>query len=641
MRRGRPGVTIAILALCGVLASLQYTLLVPIIPQFPELLGAPVADASWLLTATLLTSAIATPVLGRLADLYGKRRMLAVALVALVIGSLLCAVGTSLWVMVAGRAFQGFAGALIAVGISLLRDQVPPERAVFAVSLMSATQGLGSALGLPLSGLMVNAFGWHSLFWVTCALALLLLALLLWLIPESPIRQAGRFDLPGALLLAAALMAVLLPVTKGNVWGWGHPAVLSLFAAAAVLLAVWFPLQLRTSVPMVDLRTAARRPVLLTNCAGLFIGFGMFENMLVTTQVLQQSAATGFGLGLTVGLTGLVMLPGGLAIMAMAPVNSRLLTRRGGRFVLLVGSALMGLAYAFRIQFSGSVLEVVLGATMVSVAVSMAFAAMPSLIMASVPIGQTASAQGINALMRSIGMTTGSAIVVAVIAGTSVELGGVEVPTWTSIQVTLAMGVAASAVAFVLTWFVPAPVRAASQLPVHASRGDEVAISGVVRAVDGLPIVAPALVAVLDGDGSALDWGRTDGEGRYAAVVPGGVVFTLVATAQGWSPVARMVTDVGAVGEREYDLVLKQELTVAGRVSLDGAPVSGAVVALHTVAGDEVEAVRTDAVGRYVMRLPVAGRYLVTAFDVGTASSRSLKAQFGLGERVIDVELER
>jgi MFS family permease len=225
--------------------------------------------------------------------------MLLVALGAMILGSVICALEVAFLTMIVGRALQGFGASLIAIGISILRDELPPERIGTAVALMSATMGIGSALGLPLAGVLADWLGWHSIFWFGAVAGAVLVVALLAVVKESPVRTPGRFDVSGALVLSGALVCLLLPISKGSAWGWGEPSVVGLLACSALLLAVWVPLELRVNQPMVDLRTSARRPVLVTNLASVFAGVAMFVNMLVTVQVLQQPVATeaGFGLG--------------------------------------------------------------------------------------------------------------------------------------------------------------------------------------------------------------------------------------------------------------------------------------------------------------------------------------------------------
>ena len=225
-RRSAPTwAVIGILSLCGTVVSLQQTMVIPLLPDFP---GHPRRvrrrrRPGWS-PHTLLTSAVATPIVSRLADMFGKRLMMLVCMVAMTVGCVLAAaVGTYLAVIV-GRSLQGFAAALIPIGISIMRDELPKEKVGSAVALMSATLGIGAALGLPLSGLIFENLGWQAIFWISAGIGAALIVGVLLLVSESTVRTRGRFDYLGALLLSVALTALLLGISKGGVLGMGQSA---------------------------------------------------------------------------------------------------------------------------------------------------------------------------------------------------------------------------------------------------------------------------------------------------------------------------------------------------------------------------------------------------------------------------------
>src|SRR3954453_17008578 len=175
------------------------TLVVPLIPVFPRLLNASAADASWVVTVTLLAAAVITPVSGRLGDLYGKRRMILVSLRLLLAGSILPATTSELAFHIIGRGLQGCAMGVIPLGISIMRDELPPERVGSAIAMMSATLGVGGAIGLPVSALIAQTSSWRVLFWLAACLGVVCLVLLWAVVPGSSVRAAGRFDGLGAL----------------------------------------------------------------------------------------------------------------------------------------------------------------------------------------------------------------------------------------------------------------------------------------------------------------------------------------------------------------------------------------------------------------------------------------------------------
>src|SRR5690606_16994784 len=248
----------------------------------PRLLEASPGTVAWLVTATLVAAAVCAPVLGRLGDMYGKRRMLLVGLGIVTFGSALGAVAPNVGVLIAARALQGVSMGVIALGISVMRDVLPPGRVGSGIALMSSSLGIGGAIGLPLTGVVAQQASWRWLFAGAAVLGAVQFLLVLRVVRESPLRSGGRFDLPGAVGLSAALVCLLLAISKGNEWGWGSAVVIGLLVAAGVLFALWATWELRTQKPLVDLRVTARPTVLWTNVASIMIGFGMFAGFLVT-----------------------------------------------------------------------------------------------------------------------------------------------------------------------------------------------------------------------------------------------------------------------------------------------------------------------------------------------------------------------
>ncbi|HEV2529683.1 MAG TPA: MFS transporter [Thermomicrobiales bacterium] len=230
-----PNLIVAILALAGISVALMQTLVIPIIPQLPSLLRSSASDAAWAITATLLAGAVATPLAGRLGDMIGKRPVLLASLALMVLGSVVCGLSDSLVPMVTGRVLQGLAAGVIPLGISLMRDVLPAERLGTSIALMSASLGVGGALGLPAAAVIAQNLDWHALFWVSAGLGAVVLALVAFLIPASPNRTGGRLDIVGAVGLSATLISLLLAVSKGADWGWTSGLTVGLLVAAVVL----------------------------------------------------------------------------------------------------------------------------------------------------------------------------------------------------------------------------------------------------------------------------------------------------------------------------------------------------------------------------------------------------------------------
>jgi EmrB/QacA subfamily drug resistance transporter len=451
----RPGIVVTVLASCGLVASFMQTLVIPLIPSLPTILGTNASDASWVITVTLLAAAVITPVSGRLGDLYGKRRVLLASVAVLIAGSVVSALASSLVPMVVGRGLQGCAMGVIPLGISIMRDILPADRVGTAIAMMSATLGVGGAIGLPLSAVIAESSSWRVLFWLSAGLGAVCLTLLWTVVPDSPVRAPGRFDVVGTLGLAAGLVCLLLAITKGATWGWASPTTLGLFAAAVVVLVLWGVYQLRVRYPLVDLRVSARRPVLFTNLASVLVGFSLYSMSLVLPQLLQAPTLTGYGLGQSMLATGLWMAPGGLMMMALSPVSARITRKRGPRTSLMIGASIIAVGYVVSTVLLHNAFEVMLAGIIVSAGVGIAYAAMPGLIMGSVPLHETASANGLNSLARSVGTSVSSAVMATLLAQMTITAGPLTVPSLTGFRVAFVIAAGAAAVAALVTLLVP------------------------------------------------------------------------------------------------------------------------------------------------------------------------------------------
>lgn len=449
----RPGIVITVLASCGLVAAFMQTLVIPLIPLFPAILGTDATGASWVITVTLLAAAVIMPVSGRLGDLYGKRLVLLVSLVVLVGGSVVAALAASLAPMVVGRGLQGCAMGVVPLGVSIMRDILPAERIGAAVAMMSATIGVGGAVGLPVSAIVAQHVSWRVLFWLAAGLGIVCFLVLLAVVPESPVRTRRRFDVLGACGLAVVLVCLLLAITQGR--AWGAPTTLGLLAAAALALVVWGRYQLRTPHPLVDLRVSARRPVLFTNAASVLVGFSMYTSSLVLPQLLQAPAHTGYGLGQSLVAAGLWMAPGGLVMMALSPVSASLTRRRGARTSLLVGAGVIAVGYVLATLLLRNAFELMVAGVVVSAGVGIAYAAMPGLIMGAVPPHETASANGLNSLMRQVGTSVSSAATAVLLAHMTVTVGPLTVPSLTGYRVAFLIAAGAALLGLLLTLLVP------------------------------------------------------------------------------------------------------------------------------------------------------------------------------------------
>ncbi|HWH65552.1 MAG TPA: MFS transporter, partial [Gaiellales bacterium] len=275
------GITFATLAVAAIVYALLQSLVAPALPAIQADLNASATGATWILTAYLLSACVATPIVGRLGDMFGKKKMLVITLWVLALGTLLAALSSTIALMVAARVIQGIGGAVFPLAFSIIRDEFPRERIAHGIAMISALVGIGGGLGIVLSGPIVQHLNYHWLFWLPLAAIIPVAIITMVMIPESPIRTPGRVDWAGGLLLAAWLVALLVAVSEGPSWGWLSAATLGLLAASVLAVVAWVVVESRMAEPLVDMTMLRDRPVWATNLSATLIGFGMFASFVL------------------------------------------------------------------------------------------------------------------------------------------------------------------------------------------------------------------------------------------------------------------------------------------------------------------------------------------------------------------------
>ncbi|GGA71079.1 MFS transporter [Pseudoclavibacter endophyticus] len=447
--------TVLALAFTGLTSAYMFTLVVPIQSELPHLLDAPREDTAWVVTITLLVAACATPISGRLGDMYGKRRIVLILIGFLLLGSVVAALSTNIAGVIVGRGLQGATTGVVPLGIAIMRDVLPRKRLGSAVALMSATMGVGGSVGMPVSAFIVENFDWHALFWVAAGLGVISLVLVIALVPESVLRTAGRFDFLGVVGLSIGLAGILLAISRGADWGWFSPATLGSGLGGVVVLLIWGWYQLRASAPLIDLRVAARPAVLFTNLTAICMGFALFGNNVLLPQLLELPTESGAGFGLGMFETALLVMPAGLLMMLISPISGWLEGKIGARAMLAIGSGAVALSYVYLLIWSDEIFHLFIANLIVGVGIGLSFAAMPMLIMRSVPAEETGVSNGINALARSLGTSTASAVMAAVLAAVSIDYNGVAVPTATAFNISFWIGAIVGIGAMVLSLLIP------------------------------------------------------------------------------------------------------------------------------------------------------------------------------------------
>src|SRR4051794_2148801 len=461
--------TLLILGVAALAFALGQTTLIPAFPELARALDTDASGVAWAMTGYLLAAAVCTPLVGRLGDMFGKRRLLVIALLAFAAGSTVSATGSTLWIVVAGRVLQGVGGGIFPLCFGIIRDEFPRDRVARSVGLLSALAAIGGGLGLVLGGLVVDHISYHWIFWIGAIMGVAAAAAAQLLVPESPIRSPGRVDVRGAVVLGIGLVLPLVGISQAHVWGWSSPKTLGLIAAGLVVLAAWVALERRTEQPIADISALVKAPVLMTNLATLLVGFGMFGSFILIPQLAEAPTSTGYGLGLDATGAGLLMLPGSLLMLVLGPLSGITGARFGNKVPLAVGSLVASVGLLLLGVAHGSTGEIVLFSALMFCGVGLAFAAMPNLIMEAVPPAQTGEATGFNALVRSVGASVGTQVTATILTG-SIAAGAL-LPSSSGYTDAFVVSAAVTAVAAVAAVAIP---RSSLHAHPHAMALDEV-----------------------------------------------------------------------------------------------------------------------------------------------------------------------
>jgi EmrB/QacA subfamily drug resistance transporter len=411
--------TFAVLATAVMSYALLQSLVIPVLPTIQASLHTSQNTVTWVLTAYLLSASICTPIIGRLGDMWGKERMMVVTLVVLAAGCVLAAVATSIGVMIIARVVQGVGGGVLPLAFGIIRDEFPRKKVAGAVGTLAALTAAGGGFGVVIAGPVVDALSYHWLFWIPTLMLCGASVATHLVIPESPVRTSGKVSWTAALLLAAWLVALLVPVSEATRWGWSSARVVGLLLVALGLAVAWVSVEQRAAHPLIDMQMM-RTPIVWTNnLVALLFGVGMYATFAFVPQFLQTPTSAGYGFGASITVSGLLMLPSSAVMFVLATSTGRLTSRFSGKLVLVTGALTMTVAFVLLVTANTHRWEVVIAMMVMGAGTGLGFAAMSSLVVEGVPPEQTGVASGMNANIRTIGGSIGAAVMSTIVTGTT------------------------------------------------------------------------------------------------------------------------------------------------------------------------------------------------------------------------------
>ncbi len=454
------------LILVGLVVAVMSSLGAPLIPSISAASHVSLSAGEWLLTITLLTGALATPIMGRLADGPHQRRVILIALGIVLVGLILAATSSSFPVLVAARGLQGVGVGLMPVTMAVARRQLAPEKAASTIAILSVTAAVGVGLGYPITGLLAEVSDYHASFWFGAGVVIAGLVISAIVLPGSSRIASRPFDVMGAALLCVALAIFIVVLSEAETWGWLSARVLVLMAVSGVLVAAWARYELRRRDPLVDLRQARHRMVLTADLAGLFISLTMYLFLPIVVEFVQVPPSNGFGFGASVLVAGCVLVPlsiGTLVASRLAPAFER---RYGRRIMIPLGSVLFAISMSlFALEHSG-LWEAFLVMAIAGVGIGFTFAAMPGFIVKAVDARDTGSAMGFYQVLRSVGLAIGSAVSGVILAAYTHPHQAF--PTVGGFRTALLLGAALCLMTAVLCYLLPGRSLTAESHPVDA-----------------------------------------------------------------------------------------------------------------------------------------------------------------------------
>ena len=479
--------TFTVIVVAVMAYSMLQSLVTPVLPTIQASLHTNQSTVTWVLTAYLLSASVATPIIGRLGDMMGKKRVLVAVLVMLALGTALAGVATSIGMMIISRVIQGAGGALLPLAFGIIRDEFPREKVAGAVSITAALLAVGGGVGVVLAGPIVDVLDYHYLFWIPLIFIVAAAIAAYFVVPESVNTTPGRISLLPAVLMTGWLVALLIAVSEGSTWGWASGRTIGLFVAAFVLIPAWVWSESRARQPLVDMTMMRIPAVWTTNLVALLFGMGMYSVMAFLPEFVQTPKIAGYGFGSSITQSGIFLLPMTVTMFFFGLWSGRLTARWGSKMVLVIGAAATVLPLGIITFAHHQQWEVYLVSALLGIGMGFAFAAMSNIIVESVPMSQTGVASGMNANIRTIGGSIGAAVMASIVTAGAGPAGLPKESGYTHGFLFLFIGAALAALASCI-------------IPTHGRRGvDADADVAAAHDAEGLIVVRNGEAALVAG----------------------------------------------------------------------------------------------------------------------------------------------
>ncbi len=396
-----------LLALLLVLLLINFveTMVTPAIPTIQSDFGTSEEVVSWVVSAFTISAAVGSPILGKVADIYGKKKTLVLVLVFYAIAVFIAGLAPNVYVLILARAIQGLGFAAFPISVAIITEMLPRERVAQAQGILSATFGIGTALGLSLGAILDQDLGWQMAFHVAFFGSIILIAVVSKVVPESKIKVKESLDLIGMALLASGSTLLLVYISEGNSWGWLSPNELLLLIAGSILLYSFVIWERIAREPMMKLELFKIRNFAVANIVGLITGVAMF--LLFFGVIYYAQLPWPFGLGLDQISAGMSLAPGTLAMLFVGPLVGRALNRTGPKPILFVGGTFLIIGFFLNITNRATIFDITLNGIVVTTGMVLMMIPIVNMVAVSLPPEARGVGLGMNTLIRQMGSSIG------------------------------------------------------------------------------------------------------------------------------------------------------------------------------------------------------------------------------------------
>jgi MFS family permease len=433
------GIILVELAFIVMLIMFIEVMLVPALPIIKRQDGFR-EDASWIswvLSVYMLTGAVSTPMMGRLGDLYGKKRMMTITMSVYLFGCIGCGFSQNMAMLIGFRAVQGVGMSTFPLAIGIIRDTFAPQHIPMAIGLVSAMFSIGVSVGLLGGGAMLKVVEWNEIFFIMSPFIFIMILIVHFTVKGGNYRapKLAPLDFVGAGLLAVAVLCILVPITQASEWGWGSPEVVISLLMGVATFTFFFAWEKNQVDPLVNIEIILRRDMFGTNATALFVGCAMFIIFQSLPFFISSPKEQG-GLGEEDTFQiGLIMFWSAIAQLFMSPISSILVKnpKIGAPTVLSVGLIVLTIAYSLFIPFHGDRYQIAIVNSLTGVGLAPTMVSMINVVAYMSLRHEFGISAGMDALWRIMGGALGPGIAQAIMDGNKVDH---TTPDGTTVEVT-------------------------------------------------------------------------------------------------------------------------------------------------------------------------------------------------------------